>query len=169
MYKTVQKEIGNRIKVLDIGFGNGYMLKKLLKITDSIFYGIDISQDMVDFAFMKNFKYHKNGRLKLTKASVESIPFEEKFYQIYTINTVYFWSDLKSGLAEIYNKLEDHGEFINVCYTKQWLDRLGYTKSYKKYSEQELLKAYESVGFKAEIKTIKSGKSFYIKATKVSD
>lgn len=166
MYKTVLREVGQNSCVLDIGFGNGYMLKKLLRKNNSKFFGIDISADMVNIATRKNKKATRQGKLKLAKASIESIPFENNFDQIYTINTVYFWQDLSKGLTSIYNKLDKGGVFFNVCYTKQWLDKLGYTKNYKKYTEDELLQATKSVGFNAEIVVIKPGKSFYIKAVK---
>jgi ubiquinone/menaquinone biosynthesis C-methylase UbiE len=166
MYKTILRETKNNTNVLDVGFGNGYLLKKLLKKSNSTFYGIDISQDMVKTAKQKNRKFVSSARLHLTKATVENMPFDISFGQIYTINTVYFWNDLGASLNEIYNKLESGGEFFNVCYTKAYLDKLGYTKDFKKYTEQELLTATQLAGFTAEVIPIKQGKSFYVQAVK---
>jgi ubiquinone/menaquinone biosynthesis C-methylase UbiE len=166
MYKAILNTVKNDTCVLDIGFGNGYLLKKLLKRSNSRFFGIDISSDMVKNASKKNKQSIKNGRLELLCGSVEQIEFKEKFGQIYTINTVYFWKDLQKGLQEIFDKLEVGGEFLNVCYTKKFLNKLGYTKNYKKYLENELLDMTIKTGFRAEIIQIKKGKSFCIKAIK---
>ena len=166
MYKVLLQEVRNNTKVLDIGFGNGYMLKRLLKVSGSSFYGIDISSDMVRTVIRKNKKSIEKNRLNVSKSSVDSIPFEESFGQVYTINTIYFWDDLLTGFKEIFNRLESGGEFLNVCYTKRWLDKLSYTKNYKKYEEEEILKVIKQAGFTAEIVPIKKGKSFFIKAKK---
>ena len=167
MYRAVLNEIDNNKKVLDIGFGNGYMLRKLLKAKQSQFFGIDISGDMVKTATRKSKLAIKKGNLKLAKASVDEIPFDEKFDQIYTINTIYFWNDLEKGLREIYDKLNTNGEFLNVCYTKEYLNKIRYTKyGFNKYTEQDLLTATQSVGFNAELIPIQKDKSFFIRAEK---
>ncbi|MCL1904885.1 MAG: class I SAM-dependent methyltransferase [Methanomassiliicoccaceae archaeon] len=166
LYDAVAGEAGNGADVLDIGFGNGYMLGRLLTNTDSKFFGIDISPDMVKLAAKKNKGFVREGRLTLAEASVDMIPFDKEFDLIYTINTVYFWNDLKSGLAEIYSKLRENGEFLNVCYTKQMLDRLKQAKTYRKYTEEELLEAAAETGFDAEIVPIEEGRSFFLRAVK---
>ncbi|MCL2712714.1 MAG: class I SAM-dependent methyltransferase [Methanomassiliicoccaceae archaeon] len=166
LYNAVLNEVGNGLDVLDIGFGNGYMLKKLLKNTDSKFFGIDISDDMVRLAGKKNKKYVAGGRLTLAKASVEEIPFENGFDVVYTINTTYFWNDLNAGIEEIHSKLRDGGVLIIVCYTKQMLDRLSSAENYKKYLEHELTDALEKAGFGTELIYITHGRSFYVKAVK---
>lgn len=167
MYKVIEKEIKNGAKILDIGFGNGCMLKKLLKKTNSKFYGIDISKDMVKTAHKKNKKWIKRCRLKLSEASVEHIPFDQSFDQIYTINTIYFWDNLETGLEQIFKKLNVGGELFVVCYTKQWLDKRGrFAQDYKKYQDSQLLEILNDIGFKSELIPIKAGTSFYIKAMK---
>ena len=166
LYDAVLNEVGNGSEVLDIGFGNGYMLKKLLRNTDSKFFGIDISGDMVKLAGKKNKKDVRNGRLTLMKASVDDIPFDNGFDIVYTINTTYFWNDLDAGLAEIYSKLRDGGVFILVCYTKQMLDRLSSAENYKKYLEHELTGALEKAGFGTELIHIEHGRSFYVRGVK---
>jgi len=166
LYDAVLGEIGNGQEVMDIGFGNGHMLKMLLKSTDSSFCGIDISPDMVKLAGKKNKAAVRNGRLVLMKASVDDIPFEKGFDRIYTINTVYFWDDLQTGLEEIYSKLKNGGEFLNVCYTKPFLDGLKQCKTYKKYTEEELTEAARAVGFDAETVPIDEGRSFFLRAVR---
>ena len=167
MYKTVLRNAKTDGAILDIGFGNGYMLGKLAKHSDAALFGVDISADMVVTATKRNRKATEANRLQLAKASVMDIPFDMQFDQIYTINTIYFWDDLLSGLKAVYSKLKAGGEFLNVCYTKEWLTKPGFTESYKKYAENELIEAHTQAGFKAEIVSIKQGKSFYVRAIKV--
>ncbi|MDR0850468.1 MAG: class I SAM-dependent methyltransferase [Christensenellaceae bacterium] len=167
MYKVIERSVKQNSTILDIGFGNGYALKQLLKLSNSVFYGIDISADMQKLACRKNKKSIERGRLHLAEASVEAIPFKQSFGQIYTINTVYFWEDLKAGFQEVYSKLEPGGEFLNICYTKQWLEKTSFTQyGFAKYSEEELLSAAKEAGFLAELIPIKPKKSFYIKAVR---
>jgi SAM-dependent methyltransferase len=166
LYDAVINEVGNGLDVLEIGFGNGQLLKTLLAGTDSRFFGIDISPDMVRLANGRNREAVRDGRLTLAEASVDDIPFKKGFDVIYSINTVYFWDDLRTGLEEIYSKLRDGGKFLNVCYTKEALDSLSQTKTYKKYMEEEFLDAARSVGFDPEIVPIEQGRSFYLKAVR---
>jgi len=167
MWRYLERQIKNDTTVLDIGFGNGFVLKRLLKRTNSNFFGIDISADMVKTATKKNHKAVKQGRLALTQSSIENIPFDKQFGQIYTMNTVYFWDDLQTALNEVYNKLQAGGEFLNVFRNKEWLDKkAGFTKyGFKKYTEQELLTATEKAGFKCKLATI-SPNTFCIHAEK---
>ena len=138
-----------------------------MKRTNSNFYGIDISADMVKTATKKNHKSVKQGRLTLAKSSIENIPFDKQFGQIYTMNTVYFWNDLQTALTEIYDKLQSGGKFLNVFRNKEWLDnKASFTKyGFKKYTEQELLTATEQAGFNVKMATIRPN-TFCIHAEK---
>ena len=170
MYAAVVREITTNEKVLDVGFGNGFMFKKLAKSCNARLFGVDLSTSMVKYAAKRNKKIIESGRLVLKQGTVLDIPFDEVFNQIYTINTVYFWPDLDDGLFQIHSKLKKGGEFINVCYTKQHLDSISFTREgYQKYTEQEILDATTAAGFKAELVTIEPTKSFYIRAVKVAD
>jgi SAM-dependent methyltransferase len=168
MYKAAVRESKDFANILDVGFGNGFLLGMMIKKRrKSKFFGIDISGDMVRAAGRRNKRAGGSGRLVLSEGGVEKIPFDEKFGQIFAVNTIYFWGDLAAGLREIYGKLDEGGEFIAVSYTKKWLCRLGgFTRNFKKYTEQELSDAMQAAGFETSITEIKRGKSFYIKAVK---
>jgi SAM-dependent methyltransferase len=167
MYKTVIKNAPDTGRILDVGFGNGVLIKKLASKTDSVIYGVDISADMVKNASKRNKKAIKNGRVFLSEGAADNIPFEGSIDFAYTVNTVYFWSDLDAGYKAIADKLTPGGLFLNVCYTKEWLDKLSYTQyGFAKYSPDELKAAAERNGLKADICEIEQGKSYYIKVTK---
>ena len=81
-----------------------------------------------------------------------------------TMNTIYFWESTEQGMSEIYRVLKPGGVFYNAVITKEYLDKVFYTKSgFKKFENED----YEEVGKKAgfssvEIKTLRSGMSLLV-------
>lgn len=144
-YKSVMNNLNSseKDKVLDIGFGNGYLIEHLAKKNQGDFYGIEISDDMLKNGCKRNSELIKQGKVHLTKGNVMNIPFENSIFdKIYTVNTVYFWEDLDKSLSEIKRVLKPNGIFINAIYSKQWLDNNKYTQyGYSKYTTQELEEA----------------------------
>jgi len=170
MYDAMIKNMPNTGKILEVGVGNGVVMERALKRSGAEFYGIDISKDMVKTAAKRNRKAIREGRLTLAEGSVDAIPFAEGFDLIYTTNTVYFWKDLDAGLREIKNKLSPGGMFMNVLYTKEYLDKISYTRwGFSKYTPDELIRAAEENGFTASAETIQEGRSFVVKAFKCMD
>lgn len=151
-YRCVRKLIlkYNPNAVLDIGFGNGYLLKQLSSESNADFYGIDISDDMIKQATKRNHKKIQAGKMTLDKGNISKLNYEnQSFDYIYTVNTVYFWEDLWQGYSEVFRVLKEGGTFANVFYSKEWLDKLRYTKyDFKKYDPEELENEVKKFGFK---------------------
>lgn len=141
-YKSVMNNLNcsQKDRILDIGFGNGYLIKHLARKNEGDFYGIEISEDMLKTGCNHNSELIEQGKVHLTKGNVMDIPFENSFFdRIYTVNTVYFWEDLDKSLSEINRVLKPKGIFINVIYSKQWLDKMKYTQyGFSKYTPNEL-------------------------------
>jgi len=168
-YKAVLDNINleNNDVLLDIGFGNGYLINKLFKMNNSIkIYGIDISDDMVNIVSRKYKQYIDNNCLKLLLENInnETTFGNEMFNKIYTINTVYFWNDLKKCFSEIKRILKPNGIFINAIYTKEHLDKTEFSKyGFNKYSREDMVKLTEENGMKIkETIEIKKNKSYCI-------
>ena len=71
----------------------------------------------------------------------------EMFNIIYTVNTIYFWDDLKICFSEIKRILKPNGIFINAIYTKKQLDKTNFSrKGFNKYSKEEVIKITEENG-----------------------
>ena len=151
-------------RVLDIGFGNGFMLQKLANTYNCEYYGIEISSDMVSSASKRNKNAVANDIMKLRLGDVQKTGFDDNFFdKIYTINTVYFWSDLKDGLTEIHRILRKGGIFVNTIYSYEYLDSLPYTQTgFAKYSLGKLTDTATQCGFNVRVVTIIEGKSFVL-------
>lgn len=161
--------ISDNDNVLDIGYGNGYLLKCIYKKAKVNLYGIDISEDMKVLASKRNKKAMSDGRLFLEIGDCCKLKYAEKYFDAITsINTVYFWSDTVKGLSEIYRTLKEDSSFYNVVYTKEWLDKLSYTeKGFKKYEPEQLIEFGKQAGFdNIEVREILKGKSFAVIYTK---
>ena len=164
--KTVSLiDAGNGQKVLDIGYGNGYLLHQLDKKQKLELYGVDISEDMLITATKRNKKAQEEGRLHLEVGDCCNLRFEDNtFSAVSSINTVYFWNDVVKGLSEIKRVMTSGACFYNVVYTKEWLDALEYTKKgFKKFEPEELVECGKLEGFEnMEVKTIVNGRSFVV-------
>jgi ubiquinone/menaquinone biosynthesis C-methylase UbiE len=148
--------------VLDIGFGNGYLLNRLAKHYNSRFFGIDISDDMLRTATVRNYRFIDDGRMMLSLADALNTGFADSFFdKVYTVNTVYFWQDLDAGLAEIWRILKPGGVFVNAVYTKEFLEQLPVTKyGYAKYTLEQFTEAGTRTGFTMDARTVVSKKAY---------
>ncbi len=167
MYKSCESEVINArsSRVLDIGFGNGYMLKRLDHKVNAGFYGTDISPDMVKLARQRI----KNENIILSQSNILHMDFPESFFDlIYTINTFYFWDDINASLLEVKNKLQPEGVFLNYCYTKKYLESLPSTQyGFTRLDKSAILELHQNAGFaKVEFIDIAKGKSFFIRCTR---
>ena len=151
-YKAVLDNLNfeNNDVLLDIGFGNGYLINKLLKKNNNIkIFGIDISKDMVNIV-SKIFKKHIDNNcltLLLENLNNKTTFKNEMFNKIYTVNTIYFWDDLQKCFSEIKRILKPNGIFINAIYTKKQLDKTKFSKKgFNKYTKEEIIKITEENG-----------------------
>jgi ubiquinone/menaquinone biosynthesis C-methylase UbiE len=166
--------------ILDIGFGNGYVINKLFKQKTPLnIYGIEISEDMLNKVTKKyskklNKMVVKNKKdttaifetmsqkkhVKLFLENIHKTSFAGNIFdKIYTVNTLYFWNELSSCFAEIMRILKPNGIFLNVIYSKEYLEKLIFTKYvFQKLTIEEIKKITESNGMKV-LKTIEIQKN----------
>lgn len=152
-------------KLLDVGYGNGYLLKSAFNAFGCKLYGIDVSADMKSLALKRNVNAAKKNKIELLVGDCCNLPFEDGcFDAVTTINTVYFWNDTQKGFDEIFRCLKDGGVFLNVFYSKKWLDSLAYTKTgFKKFESAELAEFALKAGFaEVRIEEISKDKSFVL-------
>ncbi len=171
MYKTAVSlvNLGKADRILDVGYGNGHLLKRIYKKQPVSLYGIDISADAKKMAERKNTRALKSGNLHLSVGDCCSLPYEDNMFSaVTTINTIYFWQDTVKGLTEIRRILKEGCSFINLFYSIKYLDRVKYTQvGYKKFTVDELVQAGKDAGFNSvEVKDIVTGENFAVIYTK---
>lgn len=151
MYKSVASLISldSNAKILDIGFGNGHLIKKLYNKTHADMYGIDLSEDAVKMAAQKNREAAIAHRLHLRVGDCCKLPYSENTFDAVTsINTIYFWSDTVQGLSEIRRSLKEGKSFYNVVYTKKKLNTFSFTETgYKKFKIKEFVEFGKKAGY----------------------
>ncbi len=120
-----QLQLAPSDRVLEIGFGGGSTLPALLN-TGAFVAGVDRSYDVIGWAKRHFTKAIETGRAEFRQGNVESLPFNEAaFDKICTVNTVYFWTSLEAGFAEIYRVLKSGGRAIVGFLPKEKMDRMG--------------------------------------------
>jgi ubiquinone/menaquinone biosynthesis C-methylase UbiE len=120
---------------------------------------------MLNRARNRNMKKINNETLKLFLENISKTTFiENTFDKIYTVNTIYFWSELDKCFSEIKRILKPNGIFINVFYTKEYLNKIIYTEyGFNKYTAEEIENITQKYGMKImETIEIKKNKSYCI-------
>ncbi|MFB5661901.1 class I SAM-dependent methyltransferase [Alteribacillus sp. HJP-4] len=112
--------------VLEIGFGNGkYIAEIIEKVKDTRVFGLDFSETMVQSATKRNKAFIEQGRVQIKRGNIEKIPFDDRMFdKIFTVNTIYFWSDRRQALREIKRVLKPGGKlaigFRSKTVLSQW-------------------------------------------------
>lgn len=152
-------------EILDVGYGNGYLIKLLYNRAKCKIYGIDISGDMLEQASKKNKQGIDEGRIRLSIGDCCNLKFEdESFDVVTTMNTIYFWEDTLKGMQEIHRVLKKGGTFINAVFTKESLEKVAYTRNgFKFFEKEDYINLGNQAGFRnVEFKELQNGSSFLV-------
>ncbi len=136
--------------VLEIGMGNGYFVKEILKTYASIHYtGIDYSQVMVDAARGYNHQLIEKRQANFIFGDAGSLPYSnDSFSKIFTINTIYFWGEAGKELKEIRRVLKPEGKLVMAVRSKETMQQMPFTEfGFVKYNAEELSALLEKNDF----------------------
>lgn len=135
--------------VLEIGFGGGVTLPALLNAA-AFTAGVDRSSDVIDWAQRHFNKAIKAGRAEFRQGNVESLPFERTtFDKTCTVNTVYFWTSLDAGFAEIHRVLKPRGRVVVGFLPKERMDRMGMPEDiFTTRAPRDVIEALTKAGFR---------------------
>ena len=101
-------------RVLEIGFGGGALLAKIVeKAFEGFVAGVELSEAMVANAKVRFRAELTAGRLEIQQGRVESLPYPNAhFNKACTVNTVNFWPDLARCFAELSRVIRPGGQLI---------------------------------------------------------
>lgn len=141
-------EPGPSDQVLEIGFGGGLTLPKLIE-SGAFVTGVDRSALMVERASEKFAAAVAHSRAVFLEGSVEALPIKaESVNKVCTVNTVYFWTSLDAGFAEIRRVLSPGGRVLVGFLPKDRMDKLGMPEDiFTTRSQQDVIAALTKVGF----------------------
>ena len=128
MFEIIEqsKIINNSFSFIDIGCGNGWVIRKILKkpnCNDGL--GIDGSKQMIKKANDK-----QKGRFIQTE--IESFSFSKQFDIVFSMETFYYFKDPESVIQNIYkNGLKNNGMIvIGIDHFKENTESLSWGEDY---------------------------------------
>lgn len=102
-------------RVLEIGFGGGGLLKKLIPAAAHV-TGVDVSQTMVERARRRFAGAIRDGRLALHEGQAEALPLEDDSVdEACSVSSVYFWKDAAAAMAELARVIRPGGRLV-LCF-----------------------------------------------------
>ena len=116
---------GDGDRVLEIGFGGGALIDRLLTDTGVAFVsGADISDLAVRAAGKRFAPDVAAGRAAFHICGEASLPFEDGYFTAAVcVNVIYFWPDVPAMLAEVRRVLSPGGRFV-LAYAEGAPDRV---------------------------------------------
>lgn len=138
-------------QILELGFGNGFFIKDVLKKAKNITYhGIDFSEDMFNEASLMNQNFIEDNKAKLNLANISSIPYPNDYFDIiFTINTLYFWEKPLENLLEIKRVLKKDGIICISIRPKEIIEKLPFSKyGFTLYSIDDVIQLYKDADLK---------------------
>lgn len=119
--------------ILDIGFGTGQALKRILQANGEIqAFGVEPSPNMFKVAGRKLRNYARAGRVKLALGSSRDIPFGEKFDIIYSSLSFHHWQNQEESVINVLKHLKPGGSFMVFEYGDYLVH--GYKKAAKSHA-----------------------------------
>lgn len=138
-------------RVLDIGFGGGYLLGKIiLTVTEGFAAGIDVSPVMVENCRTRYQEEIKAERVDIQCGQVEELPYPDGcFSKISSVNSIFYWDDAEKGISEIYRVLEDGGLLVLTFTCKEDLGSKGFARhGVKVFEAEEVEEMLVKAGFR---------------------
>jgi ubiquinone/menaquinone biosynthesis C-methylase UbiE len=140
-------------KVLEIGFGGGVNIQRLLD-RSALVVGVDRSRDAVAAADRRFARARSAARANFQLGEVEALPLaDDSFTKAITVHTVYFWASLDRGFREIYRCLQPEGLLVVGFVPKAEMDQMGMPSDlFSPREPDDLGSAATAAGFMVEFR-----------------
>jgi ubiquinone/menaquinone biosynthesis C-methylase UbiE len=152
--------------ILDVGCGGGKTISRMARrAVQGKVYGIDHSEDMVNYSKHDNKKLIATKRVEIVQGIAEKTSFEDDFFDLVTaIETYYFWPNLTRAFLEIKRILKKGGYLLIISemikdgiYEVENAEIIAKTNVHL-VPLQEIQRSLYSVGF-SNVKVQRKGKS----------
>jgi len=138
-------------RVLDVGFGGGYSLLALAdRMPNGRVVGVDHSPDMVVAAANLIQAKKLQARIRVRRGNVVNLPFAANtFDRVLTVNTIYYWQNLRAALGEIARVLKPGGRLAVAFRSPESLRLVTLAwDNFRRYEPQEVAEAMRKTGFR---------------------
>jgi cyclopropane fatty-acyl-phospholipid synthase-like methyltransferase len=144
-------EINPKDHILEIGYGPGIGVDRILQHYDCFVSGIDFSELMFKEASVRNRNHIENKKAELTYGDFLSSNLNPHQYdKIFCINVIYFWDTLDEPFRKVKSELKEGGIFCLYMAHRDDLNRLKFTSDdvFNKYTIDQVIQCLQSSGFK---------------------
>lgn len=146
--------------VLELGHGNCGHLEKLLSSAEGInYYGLEISETMMNEATKNNL----SQKAEFNLYNGESIPYSDNYFdKIFSVNTIYFWSNPEGLIHEIERTLKPSGICVLSYANKEFMKNLPFVgEKFTLFDQEDIKKLVEKsnlriIAFKELMEEVKS-------------
>ncbi len=145
-----QLELEDEDRVLDIGFGGGYLLDRIIPaVSRGLAAGLDASPVMAENCRQRFREAILTGKVDIRCGRAESLPFPDgRFNKVSSVNSIFYWSDPGQGIAEIFRVLDTGGKVVLTFTCKKDLERKGFVQyGLRTYNEEEVRDLLIHAGF----------------------
>jgi SAM-dependent methyltransferase len=137
-------------RVLDVGFGGGYLLGRMAAVvSDGFLAGVDTSPAMVAFCEKRYRRLIQQGRLELRCAGAEALPYPPNYFtKACSVNSIFYWQNVPQAISELWRVLAEGGTLV-LCFTcKQSLRVKAFARhGLALYEGDEVQRMMEAAGF----------------------
>lgn len=148
-----QIDTKDQAKILEIGPGNGTHIKYVFEKNPNLsYYGIDVSELMVNEATKLNDRFTSNSKAIFEWTNGEKIAHPDAFFDsIFTANTIYFWKNPEEYIQEIFRVLKPKGEFILAFIPKEVMEKIPFSKyGFELYDNEKAKSLLQGAGLEIE-------------------
>jgi ubiquinone/menaquinone biosynthesis C-methylase UbiE len=141
-----QLSIQNSEKILEVGYGPGYCIRRISKLyPDTLVDGVDISDTMKETAQSKNEDAIERGRVRLFVQDISQFELNEVLYdRIFSVNNYPLWRDQKQALNHLYKMLKRDGTLLITVQPRGEEESDSRARGYG----EEISHALKEIGFK---------------------
>ncbi|MEX1192464.1 MAG: class I SAM-dependent methyltransferase [Brumimicrobium sp.] len=162
LHSIERLSITDNENILELGHGNCSHLSEMLK-PKMTYCGLEVSDLMNKEAIRINQQYIDNQQAIFYLYDGLKIPFKDNFFdKAFTVNTIYFWTDPKYLIAELYRVLKPKG-ILNITFAlKKFMQQLPFTKyGFTLYDNDKIKRLIDTspftiINIDTETETVKS-------------